>query len=458
MRIIILGAGRVGGTLAEHLAGEANDITVVDSDERVLQALQDKLNVRVVVGSASLPGTLRQAGADDADMLIAVTSSDEINMVACQVAMTFFQVPRKIARVREADYLAAEQSLFSEKGVPVDVLISPENLVTERLVHLLEYPGALQVLDFADGRLQLVAVKASFGGELTGRQIAELRQHIANYDMRIAAVFRQEQAITPGGTTVLEAGDEVFFVAAKKHIRRILNEITPETGRYRRIMIAGGGHIGERLAEHIQADYRVKLIEFSEKRCKALSVLLKRTTVLHGSATDRELMISEGIEKIDVFLALTNDDETNIMASMLAKKLGAGMSITLINNPVYVDLIQGGTIDIALSPQQSTIGALLTHVRRGDVAAVHSLRRGAAEALEAVAHGTRETSHVVGRAISQLKLPRGAVVGALVRRSEVLIAHDDIVIEDGDHVIVFVADRHALKQVEQLFQVALNFF
>jgi len=458
LRIIILGAGRVGGTLAEHLAGEANDITVVDSDERVLQALQDKLNVRVVVGSASLPGTLRQAGADDADMLIAVTSSDEINMVACQVAMTFFQVPRKIARVREADYLAAEQSLFSEKGVPVDVLISPENLVTERLVHLLEYPGALQVLDFADGRLQLVAVKASFGGELTGRQIAELRQHIANYDMRIAAVFRQEQAITPGGTTVLEAGDEVFFVAAKKHIRRILNEITPETGRYRRIMIAGGGHIGERLAEHIQADYRVKLIEFSEKRCKALSVLLKRTTVLHGSATDRELMISEGIEKIDVFLALTNDDETNIMASMLAKKLGAGMSITLINNPVYVDLIQGGTIDIALSPQQSTIGALLTHVRRGDVAAVHSLRRGAAEALEAVAHGTRETSHVVGRAISQLKLPRGAVVGALVRRSEVLIAHDDIVIEDGDHVIVFVADRHALKQVEQLFQVALNFF
>lgn len=458
MRIIILGAGRVGGTLAEHLAGEANDITVVDSDERVLEALQDKLNVRVVVGSASLPITLRQAGADDADMLIAVTSSDEINMVACQVAMTFFQVPRKIARVRESDYLAADQTLFSENGVPVDVLISPENLVTERLVHLLEYPGALQVLDFADGRLQLVAVKASFGGQLTGRQIGELRQYIANYDMRIAAVFRKEQAITPSGTTVLEAGDEIFFVAAKKHIRRILNELTPETERNRRIMIAGGGHIGERLAEHIQADYRVKVIEFSEKRCKALSVHLKQTTVLHGSATDRELLISEGIEKTDVFLALTNDDETNIMASMLAKKLGARMAVTLINNPVYVDLIQGGTIDIALSPQQSTIGALLTHVRRGDVAAVHSLRHGAAEALEAVAHGTRETSRVVGRAISELKLPTGAVVGALVRGDDVLIAHDDTVIEDGDHVIVFIADRHSLKQVEQLFQVALNFF
>ncbi|ALO46865.1 Trk system potassium transporter TrkA [Pseudohongiella spirulinae] len=458
MRIIILGAGRVGGTLAEHLAGEANDITVVDNDERVLQALQDKLNVRVVVGSASLPGVLRQAGADDADMLIAVTSSDEINMIACQVAMTFFQVPRKIARVREADYLSAEQSLFTEKGVPVDVLISPENLVTERLEHLLEYPGALQVLDFADGRLQLVAVRASFGGALTGRQIAELRQHIADYDMRIAAVFRQEQAIAPSGTTVLEAGDEVFFVAAKKHIRQILNKLTPETEHYHRIMIAGGGHIGERLAEHIQGNYRVKLIEFSEQRCKALSVRLKRTTVLHGSATDKELLVSEGIEKTDVFLALTNDDETNIMASMLAKKSGARMAITLINNPVYVDLIQGGTIDIALSPQQSTIGALLTHVRRGDVAAVHSLRRGAAEALEAVAHGSRETSHVVGRAIGELNLPAGAVVGALVRGADVLIAHDDLVIEDGDHVIVFVADRRALKQVEQLFQVALNFF
>ncbi len=458
MRIIILGAGRVGGTLAEHLAREANDITVVDSDERVLEALQDKLNIRVVVGSASLPTTLRRAGAEDADMLIAVTSSDEINMVACQVAMTFFQVPRKIARVREADYLAADQSLFSESGVPVDVLISPENLVTERLVHLLEYPGALQVLDFADGRLQLVAVKASFGGQLTGRQIGELRQHIANYDMRIAAVFRKEQAITPSGTTVLEAGDEIFFLAGKKHIRRILDEMTPETERNRRIMIAGGGHIGERLAEHVQADYRVKLVEFSEKRCKALSVHLRQTTVLHGSATDRELLISEGIEKADVFLALTNDDETNIMASMLAKKLGARMAVTLINNPVYIDLIQGGTIDIALSPQQSTIGALLTHVRRGDVAAVHSLRHGAAEALEAVAHGTRETSRVVGRSISQLELPPGAVVGALVRGDDVLIAHDDIVIEDGDHVIVFIADRHSLKQVEQLFQVALNFF
>lgn len=458
MRIIILGAGRVGGTLAEHLSSEAKDITVVDTKQGVLDALQDRLDIRVVCGSASLPSVLTEAGAEDADMVIAVTSSDEINMVACQVAQTFFQTPRRIARVREQNYLARDKALFSDDAVPVSVLINPEDLVTQRLIHLLEYPGALQVLDFAEGRLQLVAVQAQFEGVLAGRKISELRAHIPKYDMRVAAIFRHEHAITPTGSTVIEAGDEVFFIAARNDIRRIMVELTAKADQYQRIMIAGGGNIGARLAEHIQKNYRVKLIEFNEDRCRQLSMHLSRTTVLHGSATDRELLIGESIEKIDVFLALTNDDETNIMASMLAKKLGAAKALTLINNPVYVDLIQGGVIDVALSPQQSTIGALLTHVRRGDVAAVHSLRHGAAEALEAVAHGEPSTSHVVGRQIGQVSLPPGAAIGALVRGEQVVIAHDDIVIEDGDHVILFLADRKSLKQVEKLFQVALNFF
>lgn len=457
MRIIILGAGQVGGTLAEHLAGEDNDITVVDKDSRRLRELQDRLDLRTLGGSASLPHILAQAGAEDADMLVAVTSSDEINMIACQVAQSLFNLPRKIARVREHDYLANREALFSREAIPVDVLISPEGLVTRSLRRLLQYPGALQVLDFAEGKVQLVAVKARYGGALVGQQIASLRQHLPDVEMRVAAIFRRERAVIPRGDTVIEADDEVFFIAAREDIAQVMGELRRQDRPYKRVVIAGGGHIGAHLAESIEQRYRVKVIELNLERCELLSQQLKHSTILHGSASNRDLLIEENIEATDVFLALTNDDEANVMASMLAKKLGARTVITLINNPAYVDLVQGGLIDIALSPQQSTISALLSHVRRGDIVAVHSLRRGAAEALEAVAHGDRNSSKVVGRRIDQLDLPSGTTVGALVRADQVLIAHDDSVIEDGDHVILFVADKGAVKQVERLFQVGIGF-
>ncbi|MEH6501335.1 MAG: Trk system potassium transporter TrkA [Pseudoalteromonas distincta] len=457
MRIIILGAGQVGGTLAEHLAGEDNDITVVDKDSRRLRELQDRLDLRTLCGSASLPHILAQAGAEDADMLVAVTSSDEINMIACQVAQSLFNLPRKIARVREHDYLANREALFSREAIPVDVLISPEGLVTRSLRRLLQYPGALQVLDFAEGKVQLVAVKARYGGALVGQQIASLRQHLPDVEMRVAAIFRRERAVIPRGDTVIEADDEVFFIAAREDIAQVMGELRRQDRPYKRVVIAGGGHIGAHLAESIEQRYRVKVIELNLERCELLSQQLKHSTILHGSASNRDLLIEENIEATDVFLALTNDDEANVMASMLAKKLGARTVITLINNPAYVDLVQGGLIDIALSPQQSTISALLSHVRRGDIVAVHSLRRGAAEALEAVAHGDRNSSKVVGRRIDQLDLPSGTTVGALVRADQVLIAHDDSVIEDGDHVILFVADKGAVKQVERLFQVGIGF-
>lgn len=457
MRIIILGAGQVGGTLAEHLAGEANDITVVDHDSRRLRELEDRLDLRTICGSASLPRILAQAGAEDADMLVAVTSSDEINMIACQVAQSLFNLPRKIARVREHDYLSYGDALFGREAIPVDVLISPEALVTLSLKRLLQYPGALQVLDFAGGKAQLVAVKARYGGALVGQQIASLREHLPSVEIRVAAIFRRECAVIPQGDTVIEADDEVFFVAAREDIRQVMGELRRQDRPYKRVVIAGGGHIGARLAASIEERYRVKVIELNLERCELLSQELKKSTILHGSASNRDLLIEENIEATDVFLALTNDDEANVMSSMLAKKLGARTVITLINNPAYVDLVQGGLIDIALSPQQSTISALLSHVRRGDVVAVHSLRRGAAEALEAIAHGDRQSSQVVGRRIDQLDLPEGTTVGALVRNEVVSIAHDRSVIEDGDHVILFVADKRAVKQVERLFQVGMGF-
>ncbi|WP_437879757.1 Trk system potassium transporter TrkA [Pseudomonas sp. LRF_L74] len=457
MKIIILGAGQVGGTLAEHLASEANDITVVDTDGDRLRDLGDRLDIRTVQGRGSFPTVLRQAGADDADMLVAVTNSDETNMVACQVAYTLFHTPTRIARVRESAYLTRE-ALFDNDAIPVDVLISPEQVVTNYIKRLIEYPGALQVIDFSEGKAQLVAVKAYYGGPLVGQQLRQLREHMPNVDTRVAAIFRRNRPIMPQGDTVIEADDEVFFIAAKANIRAVMNEMRRAENSYKRVVIAGGGHIGERLAEAIESRYQVKIIEMNPARCRHLSDTLESTIVLQGSASDRDLLLEENINEADIFLALTNDDEANIMSSLLAKRLGARKVMTIINNPAYVDLVQGGDIDIAISPQLATIGTLLTHVRRGDIESVHSLRRGAAEAIEAIAHGDARSSKVVGRTIGEIKLPPGTTIGAIIRDEEVLIAHDKTLIESGDHVILFLVDKKYIRDVERLFQVGLTFF
>ena len=458
MKIIILGAGQVGGSLAEHLASEANDITVVDTDGDRLRDLGDRLDIRTIQGRASLPNVLRQAGADDADMLVAVTNSDETNMVACQVAYTLFHTPTKIARVRESAYLTRGEELFDNDAIPVDVLISPEQVVTNYIKRLIEHPGALQVIDFAGGKAQLVAVKAYYGGPLIGQQLRQLREHMPNVDTRVAAIFRRDRPITPRGDTVIEADDEVFFIAAKDNIRAVMSEMRRLDESYKRIVIAGGGQIGERLAEAIESRYQVKIIEMSPARCRYLSDTLDSTVVLQGSASDRDLMLEENIADADLFLALTNDDEANIMSSLLAKRLGAKKVMTIINNPAYVDLIQGGEIDIAISPQLATIGTLLAHVRRGDIVSVHSLRRGAAEAIEAIAHGDSKSSKVIGRSIGAIHLPPGTTIGAIIRDEEVLIAHDSTVINAGDHVILFLVDKKHIRDVEKLFHVGLSFF
>jgi len=458
MKIIILGAGQVGGTLAANLASEHNDITVVDTDAERLHELQDRYDIRTVVGQASFPNVLRQAGADDADMLIAVTNSDEINMVACQVVYSLHRTPTKIARVRSASYLAKSKGLFGNEAFPIDVIISPEQVVTNHITRLIEHPGALQVLDFAEGKLQLVAVKAYFNGPLVGRELRYLRQHMPAVDTRVAAIFRRDRPIIPEGTTIIEADDEVFFIAAKNHIRAVMSELRGLEHNYKKIIIAGGGNIGERLCDALEGRYQVKIIERNTDRCTFLAEKLNKTIVIRGNASDQDLLLEESVEDTDVFIAVTNDDEANIMSSMLAKRLGARKVMALINNPAYVDLVQGGDIDIAISPQQATIGSLLTHVRRGDVANVHSLRRGAAEAIEAVAHGDERSSKVVGKAIGDIDLPEGTTIGAIVRKDQVLVAHDDIVVESDDHVVLFLIDKRRIQDVERLFQVGITFF
>jgi trk system potassium uptake protein len=466
MKIIILGAGQVGGTLAANLASEANDITVVDKNEVSLRQLRDHLDIGAVVGHASHPDVLKRAGIEDADMLIAVTSDDEINMVACQIAHSLFHTPTKIARIRSQAY-AQYPGLFKADAMPVDVIISPEHIVSQHIIRLIEQPGALQVLDFAQGKVQLVAVKAYYGGPLVGQELRFIRKHIPNVDTRVAAIYRRNRAIVPTGTTVIEADDEIFFIAAKNDIRTVMSELRRLDRPYKRLVIAGGGNIGLNLAKTLEKKYAVKIIESNAARAAFLSSELTSSIVLQGSASDRDLLMEENIEDCDVFLAVTNSDEANIMSSLLAKKLGAAKVLTLIANGAYVDLVQGGEIDIAISPQQATIGSLLTHVRRGDIVSVHSLRRGAAEAIEVIAHGDATSSKVVGRAIEDIDLPEGATIGAIVRQSlrderkvehKVLIAHDDLVINSGDHVIVFLVDKRFTRDIERLFQVGFTFF
>lgn len=456
MKILILGAGQVGSSLAEHLTSEANDITLVDHNSELLRNLQDHLDIRTVIGEASYPDVLKRAGAEDADMIIAVTDSDETNMIACQVAYTLFHTPTKIARVRALEYLNYPK-LFAQEALPIDVLISPEQLITESIQRLIEHPGALQVMDFADGQVQLVGVKAYYGGTLVGNELRRLREHMPNVDTRVAAIYRRNRAIIPEGHTVIEADDEVFFIAAKKDIRAVMSELRRLDKPYKRIMVAGGGNIGRRVAQVLENKYQVKLIDHNLARTQQLSSELEKTIVLYGDVADQDLLLEENIENTDVYCALTNDDEANILSSMLAKRLGARKVMTLINRASYVDLVQSGDIDIAISPQQATIGSLLAHVRRGDVVRVHSLRRGAAEAIEAIAHGDKISSKVVGRKIEDLKLPPGTTIGAIVREKAVIIAHHDTVIESEDHVIMFVVDKKYILEVEKLFQVGFTF-
>ena len=457
MKILILGAGQVGSSAAYHLSREeANEVTVVDMRPEVLRELQDRLDIRTVVGHAAYPDVLERAGADDADIIVALTDADETNMVACQVAYTLYHTPTKIARIRSAEYMNTRK-LFTQDAIPVDVRISPEQLVCEFIEQLILYPGALQVLDFANGRVRLVGARADHRGSLVGQKIAALKEHIPNTEGRIAAIYRNGKSLKPEGDTVIHEGDEVFFIAARQDVRVFMSEMRKLEDPVRRVVIAGGGNIGERLAMALEQTNQVKIIERDPERARVISEQLNKAIVLVGDAADEELLLEENIDNVDVFCALTNAEEANILSAMLAKRLGAHKVMALINRPSYAELVESGSIDIAISPQQVTIGSLLAHVRRGDVVKVHSLRRGAAEAIEAVAHGDKHESEVVGRKIEDLNLPRGTSIVTIVRGDEVIMAHHDTVIETDDHVILFMTDRRKIDKIENLFQVGVSF-
>jgi trk system potassium uptake protein TrkA len=462
MNIIILGAGRVGESVAESLVTEQNNITVIDQDPQRLRLLEERLDLRGVVGNGIQPSVLREAGAQDADMVIACAAADESNLVVCKVAHDIFNVPSTIARLRSPEFLEGAE-LLGKNGFAVDHVICPEESVTRYIHQLISYPEALQLLEFAQGRASLIAMRATHGGALVGHTIGEFRDRFPHAEMRVVALYRLDTEMEATKTTRILAGDEVFVLADTRKIREVLSAIHNIDKPVQRVMIAGGGKVGLRLARSLVGQCEVKLIEQDKGRCEYLaSQLPSSMLILHGDGADEELLQDENVGQMDLFLALTSDDEDNIMSSMLAKRLGAGRVMALINRRAYADMMQGSTIDIAISPAQTVIGELLTHLRRGDVAAVHSLRRGAAEALEGIARGDAKTSKLVGRRVEELKLPKGVRIGAIVRgegrQSEVLMPHHDTVIETDDRIIIFIPHKRLVREVEKLFQVGATFF
>jgi trk system potassium uptake protein TrkA len=456
MRIVILGAGQVGGTLAQSLVNEDNDITLIDLNEDRLRELQHRLDIQTIQGSASHPDVLIRAGIEQADMLIAVTNSDEINMMGCQIAYSLFRTPNKIARIRSKNYYQYPQ-LFTNDHIPVDVYISPEALVTEHIENLIFYPGVSQVLDFADNNVLLVTIKPVVGGMMEGKTILQLHSELTSIDARVVALFRNKEPIPLEEDTVIEKGDDVVFIASPQAIHEVLITL----GRYvhpnRRIIIAGGGHIGARLAQSLEKNYKIKIIDHNAGVTSELAEKLHKSTVLQGDIADRDLLLNENIEFTDVFCAVTNDDEANIMSCLQAKRLGANHTMALVNRKAYVDLIEDSTIEHAISPQLITIGSILTKMRRGHMVKVHRLQNDEGEAIELIVHGDKRTSNVAGRRLDEIILPPSCSIAAVIRENNVLLANDNLVLEAGDHVIVLLLKKRYIRQVESLFQVRLNF-
>ena len=484
MKIIILGAGRVGQSVADSLVSERNDITVIDTDAERLRDLESRFDLRGVVGNGIEPAVLAEAGAQDTDLLIACAAQDETNLVCCKVAQLMFNIPKRIARVRSTGFQRDER-LVGPEGFAVDRIICPEESLTRYIGKLIDYPEAMQVREFAGGRACLVSVRARAGAPMVGHTVAEMRNSTPDVAVRLVAIYRRfpeepDRFVACAGETRIEPGDEVFVLAAREHIAHVLatlhrRDATP-VRPVRRIMIAGGGRVGLHLALELGKEpgrFLVKIIEDDSARCIELaSRLPSDVLVLQGDTTDENLLGDESIDEIDLFLALTDDDEDNIMSCLLAKRLGARRVLALINRRSYADLMHGTQIDIALSPAQAMLGELLAYVRQGDVQAVHSLRRGVAEALEIVVRGDRKTSRVVGRKVSDLALPRDVHIGLIVRglpdspdvsadelrEPQVIIPRSATALESGDHVVFFLPHKRLVREVEKLFRVSPTFF
>lgn len=470
MKILIIGAGRIGSSVAESLVSEANDITVVDQHPENISYLQSRFDLRGMVGDALSPKLLEEASASDTDILIAVTSSDETNLAACLLASRIFNIPTRIARVRNEE-LRGYPRLLKEEGFGATTIIWPEQALTHYLVKLIDIPEALQVQEFADGRVSLIAVKAQEGSPMVGGPISELNAHIPHACARIAALFRRNQCLSINARTLIEAGDEVIFVADTRHARLVTTQMRRRASATRSLIIAGSPAMSSGIVRALTegdeltgaAPTSIRVIEANRREAENLALELEgRAMVLDGDFDDEDTLLSAGVESCDLFISLSDDDENNILSALLAKKLGAKRTIALVNRRIYGELIEGSRIDVTVSQTQAALDELIRYVRRGDVTAAYSLRHGVAEAIEFVAHGTRSSSRVVGRKLNALKLPAGCTVAALIRgegeETKVLLSDFDFEVEPEDRLIIFVPNRRLIPTVEEFFAVDVGFF
>lgn len=451
MKILILGAGVMGSSVAEALANEENDIVVIDFKPLLLEALKERFDIATVTGNAAHPSVLEQAGVHNTDMVIAVTDSDETNMLACMIINTLYNRPKTIARVRAIDYLK-HPHMFSPSGIPVDHVISPEQMVMESIRNLIEFPGVMHISSFAGGLVRLFSVKVLSHGFLTGKKIKDIRERLADGKIRIVAIFRQGNPLAVNGDAIIESGDEVFIVAPREEIRKVLKALNKLEAPLKRIMIAGGGHIGKRLALALENNYQIKIIEKDLHRAKKIANELPKTVVLNGDCTDETLLLDESVDSADMFCAITDNDGVNIISASLAKSLGARKTICLLNHMSYSKLLPGSGIDVSVFPNQETLGSILKYVRRGDVAQVRSLCGGTAEAIEAIAHHNNGDDSVVGKRVDAIHFPAGIVMGALIRNNRVIPIHHDTIFEENDHVVMFAMDKKLISNIEKLFQ------
>ena len=458
MKIIILGGGEVGGNLAYNLTKEASDITVVDIDGDRLRDLQDRYDIRTVRGMASHPDVLRSAGAEDADMLIAVTNSDEVNMVACQVAHSLFNVPIKIARVRHQSYLMPIwANLFSRAHMPIDVIISPEIEVAHAVTRRLQVPGALEMIPLVDDKVRLLGVRCGEDCPLVHTPLRQLTQLFPELKIVIVGLIRDSMPIVPSGDDQMLPDDEVYFVVDTKHLPRAMVAFGHEETEARRLLIFGAGNIGLLLAQQLEREYpwvRAKLIEKDPERARFAAGQLEKTIVLNGDVLDPEIMDEASAATAETIISVTDDDETNILASLLAKKQGAKRVIALINKITYEPLVTPLGIDVVVSPRNITVSTVLQHVRRGRIHSVHTLREGFGELIEAEA---LETSSLVNSPLKDVNLPAGVLLGAIVRENQIIMPRGNTVVQAGDRVVMF-ATAEEVRKVEKMFSVQLEYF
>lgn len=458
MKVIVCGAGQVGSNIARYLAQEDNDVTVIDSSPELTRKINDTLDVKAVTGFASHPTVLEQAGAADADMLVAVTQSDEVNMVACQIAHSLFEVTTKIARIRQQGYLDAKwANLYSRDHMPIDVVISPEREVAQAIGRRLEVPGTLDIISLADDRVKLLGVRCGEDCPLVNTPLRQLTQLFPELHIVIIVVVRDDEAKVPTGDDFMLPGDEVYFVADSEHVPRAMAAFGHEEPETRRLVIFGGGNVGLFLAHEVEETHpsvNLKIVEFDKARAEAVARSLKRSVVLEGSVVEPDVLEEANVSSAETVVAVTNDDETNVMASLLAKRSGCQRAITLINSETYRPLAGGLGIDVVVSPRSITVSTILQHVRRGRIHAVHTIRDGFGELIEAVA---METSTLIGVPLKEADLPDGVLVGAIVRDGEVITPRGNTIVETNDRVIMF-AVAEAVREIEKMFAVRLEFF